>query len=496
MSATGTAAKVTASAGSMHNRAGMQPASDRVGARMSAPALVVDEERPSPIASPATRRLASEVWQLAWPAIAHMLLITTVFFTGRVLVGQHSSMGLASLHISGTLTWTLYSLFTAFSAGTLAVVARSIGAGDRAAAARATRGALVFAFVMGIVVAGIFLVANGAFLRLLFPRAEDEVLRDAGAYLHIVLPFFPLAFVEATAAAALQGSGDTRTPLYVAGLGSVANLALSAALIFGKLGLPEMGVRGAAVGTAATMAIEGAVLTYALLSKRSPLPLREVGWSDGMPAFRRVLRVSIPAFGEKAVYHGSYIAFVAIIGLLGAAAMAANQGLISIEAVSFLSADGLGVAAGAIVAQKLGKKRLGDASSAGWIAAGIATAMLSTFGIVFAIVPRALASVFTEDPSIVELGARTLLVAAAAQPFMAFATVIGMALRGAGDTRTVLAVMVLCSCAVRLVATWVFAISLDYGLVGVWIGSGLDWMCRAALLGWIWRRGSWRFISA
>lgn len=498
MTSADVAAKVTARAGSIHNPAGMQQAEGRVGPRMPAPALVIDldDVRPPRLASPATRRLAAEVWTLAWPAIAHMLLITTVFFTGRVLVGQHSSTGLASLQISGTLTWTLYSLFTAFSAGTLAVVARSIGAGDRAAAARATRGALVFAFVCGIGIAAVFLVANGSFLRLLFPRADEAVLRDAGAYLHVVLPLFPLAFVEATAAAALQGSGDTRTPLYVAGLGSLANLALSAVLIFGKLGLPEMGVRGAAVGTAATMGIEGIVLVAVLLSKRSPLPLREVGWSDAGPAFRRVLRVSIPALGEKAVYHGAYVAFVAIIGLLGAAAMAANQGLISIEAVSFLSADGLGVAAGAIVAQKLGQRRAGDAASAGWLAAGLATALLTAFGIGFALVPRALASIFTDDPAIVTLGARTLLVAAIAQPFMAFSTVIGMALRGAGDTRTVLAVMAVCSFAVRLLATWVFAVALDLGLVGVWMGSGLDWMCRAALLGWVWRRGKWRFATA
>ena len=434
---------------------------------MSVPALALDEARPPTLASPATRRLAAEVWALAWPAITHMLLITTVFFTGRVLVGQHSATGLASLQISSTLTWTFYSLFTAFSAGTLAIVARSIGAGDRTSAASAVRGALVFSFVSGIVVAAVFLVANGAFLRLLFPRAEEAVLLDAGAYLHVVLPLFPLAFLEATAAAALQGSGDTRTPLYVAGLGSVANLGLSAVLIFGKLGFPEMGVRGAAVGAAATMAIEGVVLTSMLLSKRSPLPVRDVGWSEVVPAFRRVLKVSIPAFGEKAVYHLSYVAFVAIIGLLGAAAMAANQGLISIEAVSFLSADGLGVAAGAIVAQKLGKRRAGDAASAGWLAAGLATAMLTAFGLFFALFPRALAAVFTDDPAIVDLGAKTLLVAAAAQPFMAFATVIGMSLRGAGDTRTVLAVMAACSFAVRLSATWLFAVTLDLGLVGV-----------------------------
>jgi MATE family multidrug resistance protein len=474
----------------------MQPAPERVGPTVTAPALVLDEAPPQTLASPAAHRLAREVWSLAWPAIVHMLLMTTVFFTGRVLVGRYSATALASLQISGTLTWSVYSIFTAFSAATLAVVARSIGAGDRGAAARATRSSLVFAFAAGIAVAGVFLLANGALLRLLFPRADEPVLRDASAYLSIVLPLLPLAFVEATAASALQGSGDTRTPLYVASVGSVANLGLSAALVFGKFGLPALGVQGAAIGAAATMGIEGVILTGVLLSKRSPLPLRAAGSAFALPDFRRVWRVAIPALGEKVVYHGAYLAFVAIIGLLGAAAMAANQGLISIEAVSFLSADGFGVAAAAIVAQKLGKKRADEAMAAGWLSAGLATMVLTAFGLAFAVAPRALAQVFSDDPSIVSLGARTLLVAAVAQPFMAFATVIGMALRGAGDTKTVLAVMSVCSFAVRLCATWLFAVTLDMGLVGVWIGSGADWVCRAVWLGWIWRRGKWRFAAA
>jgi putative MATE family efflux protein len=434
-----------------------------------------------------------------------MLLVTLVFLVGRAMVGRYSSIALASLQISGSLTWSAYSLCTAFSAGTLAIVARSVGAGDRVAAARAARTSLLFAAVLGVVVILPIRIANGALLRVLFPDASAAVLADASAYLHIVLPVLPLAFVEAIAAAALQGAGDTRTPLYVATVGNIINVALSGALIFGRFGLPELGIRGAAIGNAATMAIEGLLLGAVLLSRWSPLPLRrpepakrlhgaEEQLHPDRVALFRVLRVSVPAFAEKLFYHAGYLGFVAIIAMLGAQAMAANQALVAIEAICFLSADGFGVAAGAVVAQKLGAGRPAEASRAGWIAAAMAIAGLSVMGVIFAAMPRVLLLAFSSDPAIIELGARSLYVAAVAQPFMAFATVVGMSLRGAGDTRTVLGVTFLCALGVRLAATYFFAITLELGLVGVWMGSTADWVARSGLLAVAYGRGRWRGV--
>ncbi|MEP7127012.1 MAG: MATE family efflux transporter, partial [Byssovorax sp.] len=293
--------------------------------------------------------LAREVWRLAWPAITHMFLVTLMFLVGRVMVGRYSPTALASLQISGTLVWSTYSIFTAFSAGTLAVVARSIGAGDRDEAARAARASLFFAALLGVLVTVPIRLANGSLLRALFPHASDAVLADAGAYLHIVLPFLPLAFIEAIAAATLQGTGNTRAPLYVATVGNIVNVVLSYLLIFGRFGFPELGVRGAAVGHAATMSIEGLLLAAVLLSKKSPLVLRH-GRGGDVVALRRVLRVAWPAFGEKAIYHAGFLAFIAIIGLLGTEAMAANQALLALEALCFLSADGFGVATAAVIA--------------------------------------------------------------------------------------------------------------------------------------------------
>lgn len=432
--------------------------------------------------------LARQVWKLAWPAITHMLLVTLVLVVGRVMIGRYSATALASMQISGTLTWTIYAVFTAFSSGTLAIVARSIGAGDRATARRAARASIALAFTVGLVVTTALLIADGALLRALFPKAKPEILADASAYLVIVLPALPLAFVEAVAAAALQGAGDTRTPLIVAAAGNVVNVALSAALIFGKLGFPELGIRGAAIGTAATMSIEGALLVLAVHRGRA---LRAPDGGDPQ-ALARVVRVAAPTILEKIFYHGGYLAFVAILGTLGATAMAANQALTSIEAICFLSADGLGVAAGAVVAQRLGAKQYDEAARGGWIAAAMAVAMLTAFGLVFVIAPRALMSVFSTDPDILHDGARTLYVAALAQPFMAFATVMAMSLRGAGDTRSVLGITIFAAAFVRVAATYFFAVHLKLGLVGVWLGSTADWVVRSVLLGATYMRGRWR----
>lgn len=437
--------------------------------------------------------LAAEVWRLAWPAISHMFLVTLVFLLDRAMIGRSSSAALASMQISGTVVWTVYSVFTAFSAGTLAVVARAVGAGDRLEAAGAARISLVLALGIGCVVTLPLWLERGVLLGWIFPATESEVMADALAYLRIVLPVMPLAFLEAIAAASLQAVGDTRTPLKVAAVGGVVKLGVSIPLIFGLFGAPELGIVGAATGTAIALGLEALLLVAWLFSRFSLLPLSSVDRLTLAP-LRRVLRISVPAFAERFVYHVGYLGFTAIIGLLGAVAMASNQALVSLESICFLSADGFGIAAGALVAQKLGQGRADEAERSGLMAMAMAILLLTSFGVGFALSPRLLMEAFSPDPAIVALGSRALYVAAVAQPFMATATVLAMALRGAGDTRAVLAVMVASALIVRVAATYVFAIVLDLGLIGVWLGSTSDWMVRAALLGWLYARGRWRHV--
>ncbi len=435
------------------------------------------------------RRTAKEVWTLAWPAATHMLLVTCVFVLQRAMLGRHSATSLAAMQICGPLVWTLYSVFASFSVGTLAVVGRSVGAGDPAGARAAAQSSLGLAVGLGTAVGLAFRLGLGPALDAAFPAAGPEVRAAAHDYLAIALLAMPAFFVEATCSAALQGLGDTRTPLLAGILANAVSLVLTWALVFGHLGAPALGMRGAAIAAAVAILVEALVL-WLRLGARLP-------GSHGPPApgaLRRVLAVSGPAFAEKALYHVGFLGFVALIGRLGPTAMAANQALIAIESIAFLLADGFGVAAGALVAQKLGAALPDEASRAARLATAMAALPLLLVGLAFLAFPAALVGAFSPDAAIVELGAPALRVGVVAEPVMGAAVVLAAALRGAGDTRTVLGIVCVCALGVRLLATWAFAFGADLGLVGIWLGSTTDWAVRLLLLVWAFRTGGWRRV--
>jgi len=428
-----------------------------------------------------------------------MLLITMVFAVDRALVGRYATTALASLHISTTLMWTACAVFTSFSAATLALVARCFGGGDKKGATTAACLSLALAVAVGVVVTLPIRIANGHLLSALFPRAEPAILAQASAYLHIVLPVLPLAFFGTVAASCLQALGDTRTPFWAAAISIFVNLLLSAVLVFGLFGSPALGVAGAAVGSASALALQAVLLGAALLSERCPLQLRG-GLANLLGArrnevratLRRLTRIAWPAVLEKLSYHGGYLVFVAIVGLLGSASMAAHQALLSIEAVSCQTAEGFGVAAAALVAQRLGAGNARTAGRLSFASASMAVGVLSMLGLAFVLAPRLWMAAFSTDPTVVRLGLQTLPVAALAQPFMAIAVVAAASLRGAGDTRSVLLVTVACSVGVRLLACWLFALRLDMGLAGVWLASALDWMVQSVALAAVLLVGRWR----
>lgn len=427
------------------------------------------------VASP--RRVLDALVAIALPYAAHAGLLAIVFSWERRALGRESSAALAAFQVGSVVVYNLVTILSAGSLGLLAVVARAHGRGDAVGERRAIAAALVLAALLGVAGAAATFAALEPLLALLAPGASSGVHTQAAAYLSIVAPTLPLVLVEAVLAAAYRGRGDARTPLRVAIIGAAVNVGVASVLLFGPahLGLSALAI-GTAAGTLLQLVAFVVVARGRTLVRRAELDLRAL-----LASARDIVRHGGVVIGDRAVECLGFTLFVLAIGRLGDAAMAANQAILATEAFGLVIVEALGVATAACVARSGGP--ITDASgqrvlrSAAWVA----TMTLGIVGALFVLAPGALLGVFTEDASVVAVGASALIVVGITQPFIAYASVAKMAMRGAGDTRRALLVGVAGTVVVRLPLTFVLGHPRVLGLAGAWIACGADWVVQAVL---------------
>ncbi|MCL2724026.1 MAG: MATE family efflux transporter [Polyangiaceae bacterium] len=432
--------------------------------------------------------LVREVRRLAFPAIVHSLLQTLVFVVDRVMLGQHSGTSLAAMQLGGSIEWSIWSVFASFEVGTIALVGCHVGAGDRRSARRAAWISIALAMTIGSLLAIMTPIVLSA-LPWLAQNVSAQSMSEARAYLSVTMAASPVVFVAMTAIATLQAGGDTKTPLAIGVVANIVHIASNRVLILGLGAVPAMGARGAAISTAMAFGLQGFLATIALSSRSRPVSLRrhqkqfEGDVRGRFDEARRLTRIAFPALVERVVYHAGNVGFVLMIARLGDAAMAVNQSLISVESICFLSGDGFGIAAAALVAQKLGAAKADDARKVAWIATRDAALTLTVFGALAFVFRDQVLPIFSKSHDVLATGRGAMPVLAFAQPFMATGIVLAQSVRGAGHTRAALGVSIVGAVFVRLSMTWLFAIKLGFGLAGVWVGSTLDWVVRSALLG-------------
>ncbi len=450
-----------------------------------------------------TQPISAELLRLAIPAIATGLLGTAVFLADRLMLARYDQDALASMQLQGPLLWSITSVFMASCAGTVALVARSVGAGDQQRAQAVARASLRLAALLGVGVAGVGLLWLGPIVEFFGP-AQAALRALSIDYLGVTFAAMPAAFVATSASMILAGSGDTRTPLAAGLLANASNIALNWILIyghdFGLFSIDPLGVRGAAIGTTAAFTIEAIYLLMVL--GRANHPVCGAGWwrlrslpQTDRTARRDIVRISLPAVAERVLVHAGFLAYAKAIASLGATAMAANQALVTIESICFMCADGFGIAAATIMGQQLGRGAADRARAGGQLACTIAVVSITIVGTVVWATGQWTLPMFVapgqDGTALVALGGDALPLLALAQPGMSAAIVLAMALRGAGDTRSPLWAAVAGGLLLRVSLAWGLVWGTDLGLVGIWWASTIDWTARAVWLAIVFRRGRW-----
>jgi putative MATE family efflux protein len=442
--------------------------------------------------------IARKVLWLAGPVLVEQSLLYLVMLSDTLLTGRFfSEEHLAAVTVAGYLLWFLGSLMTLVSVGGTALVARMIGADERAEAARITQQAIAMALILGTLTLAVgWAVAPGG-IRLM--NLNGPAAHFATFFLRIVLLNTPLLACTTVGVACLRGAGDTRTGMWVMILVNAINVGLSWSLVRGFGVLPKLGFPGIALATACGEGVGGLVVLAVLARGRSGLWLEWKGLRPVWRQIRRILRISMPAAGESLTNTLCQLWFLSLINRLGSIATAAHGVAIRCEALAFLTVTAFAVAASTLTGQYLGARRPDLAGRAARTAWGLGVLVLSAIGLLLYRKADPLFALFLggRKPLVAAEGVPVLRIVAFAMPALATINVLSGALRGAGDTRWPWLFVLLGYLLVRLPLTYWLTTpephgGLGWGLFGAWIAMLADLGVRGGLVAARFLQGGWR----
>ncbi|HEY5656748.1 MAG TPA: MATE family efflux transporter [Myxococcota bacterium] len=433
-----------------------------------------------------------EVLDLAYPVILTQLSRTTMGLVDSAMVGRLGAVQLASVGFGGIWLWTLFSLFFGAATGVQTFVSQAHGAErPRECGPWAWQG-LYALFPAAAVSAVLVALALEPALWLLAP--SETLQSEATSYILARLPGELLFVASMVVVSFFRGLGDTRTPLYITIGANLVNAVLDYGLIFGRLGLPEWGVAGAGIATSLAT-LFGITSLFAALQRRklrAHFATRPV--APDRVAMWRFLRTGAPIGGQWFLDMMAFALFTTLVARMGDNQMAATQALLMLLSLSFMQAVGISVATSTLVGRYIGAQTLDAARRTFRSGLKLGAILSCTVGLIFVTFPRPLLRIFTDDPTVLDLGMPLIWLCAAFQFFDCAAIVSEGALRGAGDTRWPFLVQTALNWAFFLPLAYLLAVAMGYGLTGAWLAEFVYIAVLALVMISRFRSGAWEHI--
>ena len=287
----------------------------------------------------------------------------------------------------------------------------------------------------------------------------------------------------------LQATGRLGAILFALLSANLVNVAANWVLVYGHWGFPPLGVAGSGWATTLSRAYMALVLVGAAwrLGPERGGDRRAGGWRWRSlrpdPAWlRRLVGLGLPAAGHVTLEVGVFALATALVGRLDSASLAAHQIVLSVASVTFMVPYGLATAAAVRVGQAIGRGEPAAAARAGWAAIALGVGFMAGSGLAFWLVPRAIVTLFSTETAVVATGLALLRVAAGFQLFDGLQGVTAGALRGAGDTRTPMAAVLVAHWTIGLPVGALLAFRGGLGVTGLWIGLSTGLIVASLIL--------------
>jgi MATE family multidrug resistance protein len=432
--------------------------------------------------------------RLSWPlAAANLLQMLTyaidVIFIARLGDDQLAASALA-VALFGLVLWALSGL-----TGAVAPVAAA-ELGERAPALRAVRRsvrmALWLALFSGTAGIGVCLLL-GPLMRV--TGQQPHIIAMAIEYnTLLVVSLVPMLFCNVLRSFVSTLDRPIFATAITAG-GIFVNALANYAFIFGNLGAPELGLKGAAVATIFTTLTTLAAYVIAIRLDKKLHRYHVFGrwWSPDWARLMHIVRVGTPIALTITAEAGIFGAAAFLMGNIGASQLAAHTVALQIAALAFQVPFGVGQAATIRVGYFYGARDPEGVKRAGWTAIVVGTGFMALTALAMVIIPKPLIAIYVDpwDPKnavLVGFALQYIVIAAAFQLVDGMQAVAAGALRGLQDTRIPMWIAAFAYWVPGIGTSLVLGFMTPLEGVGVWIGLATGLTVAAVLLGWRWHR--------
>jgi putative MATE family efflux protein len=442
--------------------------------------------------------LLKQLLALALPVLAEHLLHILVGLNDTYLANHlptHKAEAAAAVGTVQYIFWFLGLFAGAIGTGSTAIIARAIGGRHRSRANSACGQSMLFALFVGIGLTLFLFVFASPVAK--FTSLQGVAHDYALSYLRMLSPSVPFLIVMFVANACLRGAGDTLTPAISMIVVDVVNIFLSWTLTFGWLGMPRLGFEGIAIGTIVAYIVGGVLQVIVLLVGRGGIQLHlhrlRPHWRD----MKRIMNIGLPNGAESLINWVANFAMLKIVNQTRPinVAAAAHNAAVRIESISYMTGFAISTAVATMVGQSLGMRDSRRAERCAYLAYGIGGGFMTFVGLCFIFLAQYPAAWMAGDPAIRDLTASCLRVTGFCQAGFAAAIIFSGALRGAGDTFTVMLLSLVSVLIFRLGGVMIVGGYFHQPLPVIWIVLAADLFIRGVVIYIRFVHGGWKKIE-
>ena len=429
------------------------------------------------------------LFHLTWPIFLEVFLFMLMGLADTFMLSALSDDAVSGVGAANQYIHIAILILEVVGNGAAIVVSQYLGSRRYFEAARISALAVTMNLAVGLIMSMIFFFGSSHVMTMM--NLKGEVLAHAQSYLVIIGSFIFLQAIINALAAVIRVHGWTKQTMYVSLGMNILHVVLNYGLIFGNLGLPELGVQGAAISSVISRALAVLVFFWLLYQVMEVHLKLEYYFTYSKEYVRKILNIGLPSAFEQVLYQFCQIVFLYYATYLGAETLAARQYAMNISMFTYLFAMAIGMGTAIIIGRYVGAGNKDEAYQQLWLSARAAFAFTITMVIIVTIFRKPLISMFTDNPEVIKIGASVLALSILLETGRTMNIVIINSLRASGDARFPVKIGFLSMVCLSLPLGYFFVFVLDWGLIGIWLAISADEWLRAIIVYFRWKSRKW-----